>query len=321
MKARNLGNSGLEVFPLMFGGNVFGWTVDEPASFKLLDAFVGAGFNFIDTADVYSKWAPGNKGGESETIIGNWFKRSGKRKDVILATKVGVEMGPDKKGLSKAYIHRAVEDSLKRLQTDYIDLYQSHRDDPDTPQEETLETYAQLIKAGKMRAIGASNFTADRLTAALQISRQNGWPRYESLQPHYNLAERADYEATLERVCTENNLGVIPYYSLASGFLSGKYRSEDDLKKSARGQGVKKYLNDRGFKILKALDEVASQCHSTPAAVSLAWLIARPSITAPIASATSLEQFKDLTAATGLTLDPSAIELLNNASAPLAASV
>jgi len=320
MKTRKLGKSGLEVFPLMFGGNVFGWTLDEPASFKLLDAFVGAGFNFIDTSDVYSKWKPGNKGGESETIIGNWFKRSGKRKDVILATKVGIEMGPDKKGLSKAYILRAVEDSLKRLQTDYIDLYQSHRDDPETPQEETLETYEQLVKAGKVRVIGASNFTADRLAAALQLSKQHGWPRYESLQPHYNLAERADYESSLERVCVENNLGVIPYYSLASGFLSGKYRSEDDLKKSARGQGVKKYLNDRGFQILKALDEVATQVHSTPAAVSLAWIMARPSVTAPIASATSVEQFKDLAAATELTLDPPAIELLNKASAPLAAS-
>lgn len=320
MKARKLGNSGLEVSPLMFGGNVFGWTLDEAASYKLLDAFVGAGFNFIDTADVYSKWAPGNKGGESETIIGNWFKKSGKRKNVILATKVGIEMSPDKKGLSKAYISRAVEDSLNRLQTDTIDLYQSHRDDPETPLEETLEAFAQLIRQGKVRAIGASNITADRLAAALQASKQHGWPRYESLQPHYNLYERSEYEASLERVCVENNLGVIPYYSLASGFLSGKYRSEDDLKKSARGQGVKKYLNERGFKILAALDEVAKQYHSAPAAVSLAWLMARPSITAPIASATSPEQLKDLIAATTLELSQSSIDLLNQASAPLAAS-
>lgn len=319
MKTRKLGNSGLEVSPLMFGGNVFGWTLDEPASFNLLDAFVGAGFNFVDTADVYPKWVPGNVGGESETIIGNWFKRSAKRKKVILATKVGSEMSPEKKGLSRAYILRAVEDSLSRLQTDFIDLYQSHRDDTETPQDETMETYAQLIQQGKVRAIGASNFTADRLVAALQVSKQHGWPRYESLQPHYNLYERSDYEVNLERVCVENNLGVIPYYSLASGFLSGKYRSEEDLKKSARGQGIKQYLNDRGFKILAALDDVAKQYHSTPAAVSLAWLMARPGITAPIASATSAEQLNDLIAATTLDLDQTSIELLNQASAPSAA--
>jgi aryl-alcohol dehydrogenase-like predicted oxidoreductase len=319
LKTRKLGNSGLEVSPLMFGGNVFGWTLDEPGSFKLLDAFVGAGFNFIDTADVYSKWAPGNKGGESEAIIGNWFKKSGKRKDVILATKVGIEMGPDKKGLSKTYILRAVEDSLKRLQTDYIDLYQSHRDDPETPLDETMEAFAQLIQQGKVRAISASNFAADRLTGALQVSEQHGWPRYESLQPHYNLYERSEYEAGLERVCQENNLGVIPYYSLASGFLTGKYRSEDDLRKSARGLGVKKYLNERGFRILAALDEVAKQHHSTPAAVPLAWLMARPSITAPIASATTPEQLRDLIAATTLELSQSSLDLLNQASAPFAA--
>lgn len=319
MKKRKLGNSGLEVSPLMFGGNVFGWTLDEPASFKLLDAFVGAGFNFIDTADVYPKWAPGNVGGESETILGNWFKKSGRRKDVILATKVGSEMSPDKKGLSKGYILRALEDSLRRLRTDTIDLYQSHRDDAETPQEEAMEAYAQLIQQGKVRAIGASNFTADRLAAALQVSKQHGWPRYESLQPHYNLYERSDYESNLERVCLENNLGVIPYYSLASGFLSGKYRSEEDLKKSARGQGTKKYLNDRGFRILAALDEVAKQYRSTPAAVSLAWLMARPGITAPIASATSLEQLKELIVATTLELNQTSIDLLNEASAPLAA--
>lgn len=315
MKTRKLGHSGLEVSPLMLGGNVFGWTLDEPSSFKLLDAYVGAGFNFIDTADVYSKWVAGNKGGESETIIGNWFKRSGKRQEVVLATKVGIEMGPDKKGLSKPYILSAVEDSLKRLRTDYIDLYQAHRDDPETPQEETLEAFAQLIRQGKVRAIGASNFTAERLAAALQVSRQHAWPRYESLQPHYNLYERSDYEASLERVGLENHLGVIPYYSLASGFLSGKYRSEEDFKKSPRGQGIRKYLNDRGFKILAALDDVARQYHSTPAAVALAWLMARPGITAPIASATSPEQLNHLIAATTLNLDPSSIARLNQASA------
>jgi aryl-alcohol dehydrogenase-like predicted oxidoreductase len=318
MKTRKLGNSGLEVSSLMLGGNVFGWTLDEPASFKILDAYVGAGLNFIDTADVYPKWAPGNVGGESEIIMGNWFKRSGRRKDVILATKVGSEMSPDKKGLSKKYIVQAVEDSLRRLQTGTIDLYQSHRDDAATPQEETLEAYAQLIQQGKVRAIGASNFTAERLTEALALSKQHGWPRYESLQPHYNLYERAEYEASLEGVCVENNLGVIPYFSLASGFLTGKYRSDADLKKSARGESVKKYLNERGSRILKALDEVARVNRSTPAAVSLAWLMARPGITAPIASATSLQQLNVLVAATQLELDSSSIELLNQASAPLA---
>ncbi len=318
MKKRQLGNSSLEVYPLMFGGNVFGWTVDEPASFKLLDAFVGAGFNFIDTADVYSKWAPGNVGGESETIIGNWFKRSGRRNAVILATKVGSEMAPDKKGLSKAYILRAVEDSLRRLQTDYIDLYQSHRDDSATSQEETLQAYSQLISQGKVRVIGASNFTAERLASALQLSQQHAWPRYESLQPNYNLAEREEFESKLEGICRENNLGVIPYFSLASGFLTGKYRSEKDLAKSARKDFVKKYVNEHGFRILAALDEVAERTHSTPAAVALAWLMARPSITAPIASATTLEQLKVLIAATQLELEQSSIELLNQASAPLA---
>ena len=310
---RQLGHSGLNVSALAFGGNVFGWTVDEPTSFQLLDAFVAAGGNFIDTADIYSKWVPGNKGGESETIIGNWLKRRRNRKDVIVATKVGIEMGPNQKGLSKSYILRAVEDSLQRLQTDYIDLYQSHADDPQTPLEETLEAYAQLIQQGKVRAIGASNYSADRLSQALQVSEQHGYPRYQSLQPLYNLYDRADYETNLEPLCRQKGLGVIPYSSLASGFLAGKYRSEADLSKSARGQGVKGYLNDRGFRILQALDQVAKQHDSTPTSVALAWLIARPGITAPIASATSLEQLKDLIAATKLELDPASIELLNQA--------
>ena len=315
MKKRKLGNSGLEIFPLAFGGNVFGWTADEPRSFKLLDAFVASGFNFIDTADVYSKWAPGNKGGESETIMGKWLRRSGNRKKVIIATKVGSEMGPGKKGLSKSYILRAVEDSLRRLQTEYIDLYQSHIDDPDTPLEETLEAYAQLIRQGKIRAIGASNYSAERLSQALQASEQQGYPSYQSLQPLYNLYERADYETKLESVCREKGLGVITYFSLASGFLTGKYRSEKDLSQSARGERVKKYLNDRGVRILQALDQVAKQYNSTPATVSLAWLIARPTITAPIASATSLDQLNALIEAPKLDLDHSAIELLNQASA------
>jgi aryl-alcohol dehydrogenase-like predicted oxidoreductase len=315
MKMRKLGNSGLEVAPLALGGNVFGWTVQQPAAaFTLLDRFVDAGFNLIDTADMYSKWAPGNSGGESETILGQWLKHSGKRSKVLIATKVGMEMGPGRKGLSMAYILRAVEDSLRRLQTDRIDLYQSHADDPETPMEETLETYGQLIRQGKVRTIGASNFTADRLAQSLRISEQHGYPRYESLQPHYNLYERATYEAELEPVCRSNNLGVIPYFSLASGFLTGKYRSEADLSKSARGAGVKKYLNDRGFRILEALDQVAQRYHSTPGQISLAWLMARPGITAPIASATSIDQLNQLADATEIELDPASIALLNHAS-------
>jgi aryl-alcohol dehydrogenase-like predicted oxidoreductase len=315
MDKRRLGKSGLEVSPLCFGGNVFGWTVDEPTSFGLLDAFVAAGFDFIDTADVYSRWAPGNKGGESEAILGEWMKQRGNRDKIIIATKVGMEMGPDKKGLSKSYILSSVEDSLRRLQTDYIDLYQSHQDDPQTPLEETLEAYAQLIEQGKVRAIGASNYSAERLAQSLEVSEQRRLPRYESLQPLYNLYDRADYEKELEPICQEKGVGVISYYSLASGFLTGKYRSEEDLSKSVRGQGVKKYLNERGFRILKALDEVAAQHDSTPARIALAWLIARPGITAPIVSATSLEQLNDLIEATKLELDQSSIALLNQASA------
>jgi aryl-alcohol dehydrogenase-like predicted oxidoreductase len=315
MKNRRLGNSVLEVSPLAFGGNVFGWTVDEQKSFTLLDAFVDAGFNFIDTADVYSKWFPGNQGGESESILGKWFKRSGKRTKVILATKVGKEMGPNQKGLSKTYIFRAVEDSLQRLRTDYIDLYQSHCDDADTPMEETLAAYGQLIQQGKIRVIGASNFGAERLLQALQVSRQKGYPGYQSLQPFYNLYDRAEYETKIEPLCREKGLSVISYFSLASGFLTGKYRSEKDLAGSARGQRVGKYLNERGFRILEALDRVARERGAAPATVSLAWLMARPSITAPIASATSLEQLRHLVKAPELELDHSEIEMLNQASA------
>ena len=315
MKMHKLGNSELEVSPLAFGGNIFGWTVDEPTSFRLLDAFVAAGGNFIDTADVYSRWAPGHKGGESETILGNWLKSRGNRKQVIVATKVGMEMGEGKKGLSQANILRAAEESLKRLETDYIDLYQSHRDDAETPFNETLEAYAQLMKGGKVRAIGASNYSAERLSESLRVSRQNDLPSYQSLQPNYNLYDRAEYEAGLDAVCRQNGLGVTPYFSLASGFLTGKYRSESDLAASQRGQFVKKYLNEQGFRILRVLDDVAHSLHSTPAQVSLAWLMARPGITAPIASATTLEQLSDLIAATELKLDQSSIERLNQASA------
>ena len=315
MKKRTLGNSGLEVAPLALGGNVFGWTADEPTSFKLLDAFVAAGCNLIDTADIYSAWVPGNKGGESETVLGKWLKRRGNRGKVLIATKVGKEMGPERKGLSKTYILRAAEDSLRRLQTDCIDLYQSHADDPETPLEETLDAFAQLIRQGKVRAIGASNYTADRLTRALEASTRSGYPSYQCLQPLYNLYDRADYETDLEPLCLEKGVGVIPYFSLASGFLTGKYRSEKDLANRSRGEFVKKYLNDRGSRILDALDQVAGQYHSVPAVVSLAWLIARPGVTAPIASATSLDQLTDLIEATTLELDHSSIELLNTASA------
>jgi len=315
MNRRKLGSSGLEISPLVFGGNVFGWTADEPSSFKLLDAFVAAGFNAIDTADVYSKWAPGHLGGESETILGKWLKRSGNRDKVIVATKVGMEMGPEKKGLSRSYILRAAEDSLQRLQTDYIDLYQSHIDDADTAIEETLGAYADLIAQGKVRAIGASNFTADRFAAALEISKKTGLPRYESLQPNYNLYDRADFEAELEPLCLKEGIGVINYYPLASGFLSGKYRSESDVEKRPRARMLKKYVNERGFKILQALDNVAEKYNATPVRVALAWLFARPSITAPIVSATSVEQLNDLVASVELKLDRRSIELLNQASA------
>jgi aryl-alcohol dehydrogenase-like predicted oxidoreductase len=315
MDYRELGASGLKVSPLCLGANVFGWTADEATSHSILDAFADSGLNFLDTADIYSKWVPGNSGGESETIIGKWLKKSGKRDKIILATKVGMEMSPEKKGLSKAYIFNAVEDSLKRLQTDYIDLYQSHTDDELTPQEDTLEAYSELVKQGKVRAIGASNFKADRLASALDISFQMSYPRYESLQPLYNLYERGDYEYDLEPLCLSRKIGVIPYFSLASGFLTGKYRSEADLAKSQRGSRVQKYLNERGFKILEALDQISGQLHSTPGKVALAWLIARPSITAPIASATSVEQLNDLADATRLKLDEESIGILNHASA------
>jgi aryl-alcohol dehydrogenase-like predicted oxidoreductase len=315
MKKRELGNSGIKVYPLAFGGNVFGWTVTESMSFTLLDAFVEAGFSLIDTADVYSRWVPGHSGGESETIIGKWLKRSGNRKKVVIATKVGKEMGPDKKGLSKSYIMRAVEDSLQRLQTDYIDLYQSHADDPETPLEETLEAYAQLINEGKVRAIGASNYIADRLAQALQVSESQGYPAYQSLQPLYNLYDRADYERALEPLCRKKGLGVICYFSLASGFLTGKYRSEGDMAKSARRDMVKKYLNERGLRILEALSRVAKQYDVTTATVALAWLINRPGITAPIASATNLDQLSEVIEATKFKLNPASIDLLNQASA------
>ncbi|RZJ74350.1 MAG: aldo/keto reductase [Flavobacterium sp.] len=315
MEKRQLGNTDLHVYPITFGGNVFGWTIDEKQSFELLDAFTGAGFNFIDTADVYSRWADGNKGGESETIIGNWMKKKKNRNNIVLATKVGSDMGNGKKGLSKKYILQAVDASLKRLQTDYIDLYQTHFDDESTPITETLEAYAQLIKEGKVRHIGASNLTPERLRESLQVAADNALPLYETFQPHYNLYEREKFENGLEPLCLGNSLGVLNYYSLASGFLTGKYRSKDDLDKSQRGGGVAKYLDDRGFKILAALDEVSKQLNSTPATVALAWLIHRPSVTAPIVSATSLNQLDSIIKAPELAITAHEIELLTQESA------
>jgi len=315
MKKRMIGRSGLEVFPLALGGNVFGWTVDEPMAFRILDAFTDAGGNLLDTADSYSRWVPGNRGGESETMIGKWLKQSNKRDKVLIATKVGSQMGPDKKGLSKAYILRAAEDSLKRLQTEYIDLYQSHFDDAETPLEETMEAYASLMNQGKVRAVGASNFKAERLSEALHVSEQQRYPSYQSLQPRYNLYDREDFERSLEPLCREAGLGVISYYSLASGFLTGKYRSTDDLSKSARGANAGHYLDARGFRILEALDRVADTYHVRPASVALAWMIARPVITAPIASVTNLAQLEEMLKAPALELDAASHDLLNKASA------
>jgi len=297
----------------MFGGNVFGWTADEATSFSILDAFVDAGLDFIDTADVYSAWAPGNHGGESEAIIGKWLQRSGKRDRIVLATKVSKH--PQRKGLSAANIQAAVEDSLRRLQTDYIDVYFSHDDDTATPLAETLGAYQRLIEAGKVRMIGASNYSGARVEEALALSRQYGLPEYQVLQPEYNLYDRAGYETDLEPVALAYQLGVVVYWSLASGFFSGKYRSKEDLADKARGSRVEKYLNERGLRILGALDRVAARHASTPASVALAWLIARPSVTAPIASATSLRQLESLVAAVHLTLTGSDIRELDDASA------
>ncbi|MEP7283208.1 MAG: aldo/keto reductase [Rubrivivax sp.] len=317
---RPLGRSGLQVAPLVLGGNVFGWTADEATSFAVLDAFVDAGFNLIDTADIYSTWGPGHVGGESETVIGRWLKHSGKRDRVLIATKVGKPMGTagsgegGRSGLSPRWIRQAVEDSLRRLQTDHIDLYQSHDDDTATPMAETLGAYADLMRAGKVRAIGASNFSAARLAEALATSATEGLPRYESLQPHYNLIERAGYEAELEPLCRREQLGVINFFGLARGFLTGKYRTEADLGKSARGAGVKAYLNPRGLRILGALDHAATALGATPAQVALAWQMARPGLTAPIASATSVVQLQELLGAARVVLPPETIAALDAAS-------
>jgi aryl-alcohol dehydrogenase-like predicted oxidoreductase len=311
---RKLGHSGIEVAPFALGGNVFGWTADEATSFSILDAFSSSGFNLIDTADVYANWVPGLKGGESETVLGKWLARSGKRDKIVLATKVGMEMAPGRKGLSKQYITEAVEASLRRLNTDYIDLYQSHQDDPETPFEETLDTYDHLIKQGKVRAIGASNYTAARLEESLQVSSSKGLPAYQTLQPHYNLYDRAEFEGAARGVCEKHNIGVLSYFSLANGFLTGKYRTSEHLLNSARADAVKPYMNPRGMRILAALDEVALGLGKTPAQIALAWLIAQPTVAAPIASATSLAQLDDLMAAAHLSLPSEAIAMLNKAS-------
>jgi aryl-alcohol dehydrogenase-like predicted oxidoreductase len=315
MQIRALGASGLSIAPIVLGGNVFGWTINEPQSFAILDAFTDRGVNCIDTADIYSLWKPGNHGGESETIIGNWFKRSGKRDKIILTTKVGLDLGGGKKGLSKKYILEEVEASLRRLQTDYIDLYQSHKDDPATPIEETLEAYALLIDQGKVRAIAASNFTADRLNAAMDLSDQNKLPAYTALEPEYNLYDRQDYEQNLAPVAARFNLGVITYSALASGFLTGKYKSKEATKGANRGSRVEKYFTPRGEKILKALEEVSQDNGETQASISLAWLLAQPTITAPIASATKVSQLESMFAAVDLKLDQSALDKLTQASA------
>jgi aryl-alcohol dehydrogenase-like predicted oxidoreductase len=316
MTLRPLGRSGLQSAPLALGGNVFGWTADEACSFAVLDAFVDAGFNLIDTADVYSRWAPGHQGGESEAVIGRWLKAGGKRDKVLIATKVGKEMGAGQLGLSRRWIRQAVHDSLQRLQTDRIDLYQSHDDDAATPLEETMAAFAELIQEGKVRAIGASNFSAARLAEALATSERLGLPRYETLQPLFNLVDRVPYEAELQALCVEQGIGVINFFGLARGFLTGKYRSEADLGKSPRGGGVQGYLNARGLRILAALDEIAARLDATQAQVALAWQMLQPGIVAPIASATTVSQLLELLASATLTLDSAALQRLAQASAP-----
>jgi aryl-alcohol dehydrogenase-like predicted oxidoreductase len=316
MQLRQLGRSPFQVAPLCLGGNVFGWTADEPTSFAVLDAYVEAGGNFVDTADVYARWVPGNSGGESETVLGRWMAARGNRGSVVIATKVGSEMGPDARGLSRRYIMTAVEDSLRRLQTDYIDLYQAHRDDETTPMDETLGAFDELVRQGKVRTIGASNFTRARLAEAHGVSEEHGYARYESLQPPYSLVDRGTYEPELEPYCREHDVGVITYSSLASGFLAGKYRPGQPLPSTPRAQGIQsKFMNERGFRVLAEVDRVAAAHGVTPAQVALAWQIARPGITAPIASATSVTQLQELLGAIDLKLDPEAVSALDQAGA------
>ena len=315
MNKRRLGRSGFEVAPLAFGGNVFGWTVDEPTAFRLLDAFVERGFSLVDTADTYNKWVAGHRGGESETIIGNWFAQGGGRRErVVIATKCGMEMPDVGKGLSRGHILRSVEGSLRRLRTDRIDLYQAHEEDGSTPIDETLEAYAKLVREGKVRAIGASNYSPAGLAAALDRAEKSGLPRYESLQPRYNLYSR-EFEKELAALCTGRGVGVIPYFPLAAGFLTGKYRTEADLAQSARGAGIKRYMDERGMRILAALDDVAKALRAKAGQVALAWVMARPAVTAPIVSATTLAQLRESMAAVDLSLDQAAMDRLDSASA------
>lgn len=313
MRMRRLGISNIQVAPLALGGNVFGWTADKKTSFAILDAFVDFGFNLIDTANIYSTWVPGNKGGESESIIGEWIKRSGKRDQILIATKVGMEM-IDFKGLKKEQIFRSVEESLKRLQTDTIDLYQAHKDDPETPLEETLTAFDQLIRQGKVRAIGASNYEAERLDQSLSISKRLGIASYVSLQPYYNLYDRERFEKRLESLCLEKQVGVLPYFPLAQGFLTGKYRSNEDLNKSLRGKSIERYLDDRGIRILDALDIISKEHHVVPAAIALAWLLQRKCVCAPIASVTSVKQLSELAKAIQIRLSSEELMKLNNVS-------
>ncbi|HWR54577.1 MAG TPA: aldo/keto reductase [Bryobacteraceae bacterium] len=316
MNLRRLGNTGLEIAPLVFGGNVFGWTVDQKTGFDLLDRFVDAGFNAIDTADVYSTWVEGHTGGESETIIGQWLKANPSKRDrVLIFTKVGGNLGPGRKGLTERWIMQAAEDSLRRLQIDRIDLYQSHWPDPETPYEETLGAYDKLLRQGKVRAIGTSNLDAEQLRESLDVAARTGLPRYETLQPEYNLYDRKKFDGPLRDLAIKEGLGVITYYSLASGFLSGKYRSQADLNKSKRGAKMTAYLNERGYLILKALDDVSARHGATPAEVALAWLMAREGVTAPIASATRRSQLDSLIKSVHLTLPEEDIRELDGASA------
>jgi aryl-alcohol dehydrogenase-like predicted oxidoreductase len=315
MQKRKLGKSTVTIAPIVLGGNVFGWTIDEAQSFEILDTFVDHGFNFIDTADMYSRWVPGHVGGESETILGRWFQKSGKRNKVVLATKVGMDMGEGRSGLKAGYIKESVEGSLRRLQTDHIDLYQSHKDDETTPLEETLKAYESLIKEGKVRLIGASNYKGARLAEALEISRASGFPGYVTLQPNYNLYTREEYETDLAPVVAKYGLSVIPYFSLAAGFLTGKYKTKEDAKGAKREEMVAKYFDGRGERILNALADVAQETGTAQASVALAWLLAQPNIAAPIASATSTKQLESLFAAADLALTDAQVKTLTDASA------
>ncbi len=318
MLMRTPGRTDLQVAALCLGGNTFGWTTDEQTSFTVLDAYAEGGGNFIDTADVYSTWVPGHAGGESEAVLGRWMSERKNRDRVIIATKLGSRMNndPQRQGLSRQYILKAVEDSLRRLQTDYIDIYKAHRDDANTPLEETMATFNELVQQGKVRYIGASNYSAERLAVALQVSDQHGYARYQTLQPPYSLVNRAEYERDLKDLCIRQGLGVITYSSLASGFLSGKYRHGQPIPSSPRAKGIQqRYMNEQGFRILEQVDEIAAAHDATPSQVSLAWILAQPGITAPIASATSVEQVRELLDAISLKLTDEELQSLDRVSA------